>query len=136
LRLNLPHRNGGTGHELVDGGLPRRCGVAQGLQQAGLELGEELPALCLAAGALNLPPQQEPALSPGLQPLVRGTVGIVARVLGFGGLPAVEAGLDVTLEDFCQVMVAVELVLVGDASESLNGVEDGHGQAYLQFRRG
>ena len=35
--------------------------------------------------------------------------------------PRVDARLDVALEDLGEVVVAVELVLVGDASEGLNG---------------
>ncbi len=65
---------------------------------------------------------------------MRGAVGFIAGVLGFSALPGFEAGLDVALEDFSQVVVAVELVFVGDASEGLNGVEYGHGQAPTGMR--
>ena len=49
-------------------------------------------------------------------------------MFGLGCFPGVEPGFDVALEDFGQVVVAVELVFVGDASEGLNGVEDGRKQ--------
>lgn len=41
--------------------------------------------------------------------------------------PGVDARLDVALEDFGEVMVAVELVLVGDAGEGLNRSGGSHG---------
>jgi hypothetical protein len=49
------------------------------------------------------------------------------RALPGSGIPCGQTGLDVALEDFSQIVVAVELVFVGDASEGLNGVEYGHG---------
>jgi hypothetical protein len=110
--------------------------VAQGLQQAGLELGEEAPALGGVAGPLHLAAQGEPLLRPGLQAFVGSAVAVASGLIClvglsrcFGGLPGVEPGLDVALEDFGQVVVAVELVFVGDAGEGLNGVQYGHGQA-------
>ena len=44
------------------------------------------------------------------------------------GVPGFQARLDVALEDFGQVVVAVKLVFVGNASEGVNGVKHGHGQ--------
>jgi hypothetical protein len=44
----------------------------------------------------------------------------------FGGLPALDQGADVALENFGQIVVAVELVLVGDAGKALDGLGDGH----------
>ncbi|MFD2379342.1 hypothetical protein ACFSTJ_20205 [Ottowia pentelensis] len=109
--------------------------IAQGLQQAGLQLRIGLPALVFVFAALHLAAQGKPALGPGLQALGWGAVGVIAGVLGFFGVPGVEAGLDVALEDFGQVVVAEELVFVGDASEGLYGFEDGHGQAWVTLAR-
>jgi hypothetical protein len=53
---------------------------------------------------------------------VRGAVGIVAGVFNLFGFPSVEFGFDVAFEDFGQIVVAVKLVFVSNASESLDGV--------------
>ena len=58
-----------------------------------------------------------------------GAKGIVTGVFGLCGFPRVELGFDVAFEDLGQVVVAVQLVFVGNASEGLDGVEDGHFQA-------
>jgi hypothetical protein len=129
VRAMKPQGHGHARHQLMRLGQLARCGVAQRLQQARLQLGEELPALGVTGAARHLASQAEPALGPGLQALVRCAPGLFARVLCFSGLPGLQARLDVALEDFGQVVVAVELVFVGDASEGVDGFEDGHGQA-------
>ena len=63
----------------------------------------------------------EPFAGEAAQTLVRGACG---GVLGRGvlrGFPGFDEALDVPLEDLGQIMVAVELVLVGDAGEGLDG---------------
>lgn len=132
-----PERNGQTGGEFGRSGQQRRGGITQGQQQAGLDAGEHLPALSIVLGTLNLATQSKPLLGPALQALVGGAMGFVAGVSGFrgrpggglGGIPAFQASLDVALEDFGEVMVAVELIFVGNASEGLDGFKNGHGQA-------
>ena len=59
-------------------------------------------------------------------------------VFGFGGFPCIKLGFDIAFEDCGQVVVAVKLVFVGNASEVLDGVEDGRVQAPAQdgFRDG
>ena len=44
-------------------------------------------------------------------------------MFGFGRVPGIQAGLDVALEDLVEVVVAVELVFVGDTCKGLYGVE-------------
>ena len=44
------------------------------------------------------------------------------------GLPSLDKGADVTLEYLGEVVVAVELVFVRDACETLNGLCDGPGR--------
>jgi hypothetical protein len=51
----------------------------------------------------------------------------------FGGLPALDQGTDVALENLGQIVVAVELVLVGDAGKALDGLGDGHGRFFRSF---
>jgi hypothetical protein len=78
----------------------------------------------------NLTMQGKPFLRPGLQAFVGCAKGIVTGVFGFGGFPGVELGFDVAFEDFGQVVVAVKLVFVGNASEGLDGVEYGHSSQF------
>ncbi len=125
-QLQMPHRHRQPGDEFVPDGEVGWRGAAQGLQQAGLDLGVGLPALGIVARALDLAPQTEPALAPSLQSPVRCTVGFVAGMFGFGRVPGIQPSLDVTLEDLGKVVVAVELVLVGDTREGLDGVDYGH----------
>lgn len=129
MAQQLPHRQRQAGHQLLQGGAARRGLVAQRLQQAGLQLHEGVPALVGLLAAQHLAAQAKPALRPGLQALLRRAVGFVARVLRLAGVPGVQAGLDIALEHFSQVVVAVELVFVADASEGLYGFQYGHGQA-------
>jgi len=129
LALDLPDGYRRAGDELFGTQLFGRGGVTERLQQAGLHLDEGVPALVGFVRALDLAAQREPALGPGLQPLGRRAVGVIACVLSLGGVPSVQALLDVVLEDLSEVVVAVELVLVGDAGEGLDGFQDRHGQA-------
>ena len=131
LALQVPHGQRQAGGQFVQREGARRWRVAQRLQQAGLNLHEGLPALVLVFAAVHLATQGKPALGPGLQALWRGAVLFVvwgiAGVLGFLRVPGFQAVFDVAFEHFSQVVVAVELVFVGDASEGLNGFEYGHG---------
>jgi hypothetical protein len=43
-------------------------------------------------------------------------------------LPAFDQRADIAFEHLSQIVVTIELVLIGDASEALNGLGDGHGQ--------
>jgi hypothetical protein len=52
-----------------------------------------------------------------------GTKVLVTGVFGFGGFPHVELGFDIAFENFGQLVVAVKLVFVGNASEGLDCVE-------------
>jgi hypothetical protein len=95
-----------------------RCGVAQGLQQACLQLNKELPTIRITTATLNLSAQAEPSLGPGLESLVRRSPVLVTRMLGFGCVPGGQAVFDIALEHLGEVVVAVELIFVGDATMS------------------
>ena len=127
LALQVPHGQRQAGGQFVQREGARRWRVAQGLQQPGLYLHEGLPALVLVFAALHLAAQGKPALGPSLQAFLWRALGVFAGVLGFLCVPGFQAVFDVAFEHFSQVVVAVELVFVGDASEGLNGFEYGHG---------
>ena len=140
-QLPMPERQGLAGGQFVQLGLRVRRGIPKGQEQAALKLSEQAPALGRLAGALHLAAQGKPLLGKGLQLPVgrtarfaRGRVfGNGGRESGLGGVPGIEPSLDVALEHFGEVVVAVELVFIGDAGEGLHGVEraghGGHGQA-------
>lgn len=67
----------------------------------------------------------KPAGAAGLELLERGFIG--SATLLFRSLPLLDQRFDVALEDFGQIVVAVELVFVGQASEGADGICDGHG---------
>ena len=125
-----PQRQGLPCHQL-DRVLRRfgREGVAQGVQQARLDLREQGEFFGVVFGTVDLAAQGKPFLRPGLQALGRCAKVFVTGVFSLRGFPGVELGFDVAFEDFGQVVVAVKLVFVGNASEGLDGVEDGHVQA-------
>ena len=50
-------------------------------------------------------------------------------VCGFFSVPGINAGFDVAPEDLGQIVVAVKLVVVGDARKGLDSVKHRHGQA-------
>ena len=125
LALQVPQRHRQAGAEFMQRATARwRC-IAQCLQQAGLHLHKAVPALVFIFAALHLAAQGKPALGPGLQALWRGAVLFVvwgvAGVLGFFCIPRGQAVFDVAFEDFGQVVVAVKLVFVGNASKGLDG---------------
>jgi hypothetical protein len=120
-----PQRDGLPGHQLYRalGGVWLDA-VAQGLQQAGLQLGEEREFFSVVFGASDLAAKGKPFLCPGFQAFVGGgTKVLVTGVFGFGGFPHVELGFDIAFENFGQLVVAVKLVFVGNASEGLDCVE-------------
>ena len=51
----------------------------------------------------------------------------VTGVLRFVRIPCLQAAFDVAFENFSQVVVAVKLVFIGNASEGVNGIGYGHG---------
>jgi hypothetical protein len=81
-----------------------------------------LPLFGIVTGFGDLAAQGKPFLTPGAQAFGGGALTLGAGVQGFVGIPCFQAGLDVALEDFGQVVVAVKLVFVGNASEGLDGV--------------
>ena len=151
----VPDRQRQPGDPLMQARRGGRRRVAQGLEQPGLQLGEGLPARLGLLPPLPLAAQGEPALGPGLQALVRralhcaflpsprvgegpgergrlrrrtfAPLGLLYRLPGLQALP------DVALEDLRQVVMTVKLVFVGDASEGLHSVENGHGQPPLAW---
>lgn len=97
-----------TGHQFMQGGRLAGRRVAERLQQAGCIWAEQLPLFCIVTGLADLAAQRKPLLGAGAQALVGRAVGFVTGVRGLIGLPRVEAGLDVALEDLGQVVVAVK----------------------------
>ena len=72
----------------------------------------------------------EPFSAESAQAAVRGAGGGLFLLSGsgfLGGVPLVDQRLDVALEDFGEVVVAVEFVFIGDAGEGLDGGVNGHG---------
>ena len=97
------------------------------MQQASLQLGEDLPLFSVVTGAFYLVAKGKPLLAPGAQAFGGRSLALSTGVQGFMGVPGFQAGLDIALEDFSQVVVAVKLVFVGNASEGVNGVSKGGG---------
>ena len=127
LGQQLPQGQGLAVYQFMD----HRCfaggGITQRLQQTALQLGEDMPLLSIVTRLGNLATQGKPLLAPGTQAFGRGAVAFIARVKSFIGLPGFQATFDIALEHFSQVVVAVKLVFVGNASEGVNGVKSGHG---------
>jgi hypothetical protein len=98
---DLPDGNGLAGGQFGAGRDVWRGVVAQGLQtdRSGFA-GEERQRSASSLARCIWPRKVEPLLRPGLQALLAGAVGFLVGVLGLGRIPAVQAGLDVALEDF------------------------------------
>jgi hypothetical protein len=74
-----------------------------------------LPLFGIVTGFANLAAQGKPLLSPGTYALGGRAFSLGTRVQGFMCVPGFQTGLDVALEDFGQVVVAVKLVFIGNA---------------------
>ena len=122
-----PCRDGHVGLEREEGGLE---GMAEGGEERAMEVLVGAEAFVRVAEAFEGGEGGEPLAGESGEPAVGGTGGGAFGVGDggvLGGLPALDLGADVALEDLGEVMVAVELVLVGDPGEALDGWSDRHG---------
>ena len=120
----LPNLHRRTGDKLVLG----RCQtIAKRSQQATLKVRERREPLAWLANLGEVSAKRKPTARPARKPLEGCPNGIVGPSRFLLALePGVDTSLNVTLEDLGKVMVAIELVLVGDARERLNRIEDSH----------
>ena len=87
---------------------------------------ETVELLCGSATASAGVAQREPLAGPAGELLV----GCPLLRMGlFCGSPLLQALSDITLKHFGEIMVAVELVFIGDANKGLDGFHDRHGCA-------
>src|SRR5208282_3774559 len=122
----LPSQHWRTGDELVLG----RCqAIAKRSQQATLKVRERREPLAWLTNLGEVSAKRKPTARPARKPLewCPNSVVIPSRFL-LALEPGVDTSLNVTFKDLGKVMMAVELVLVGDASEGLNGIESSHHQ--------
>jgi hypothetical protein len=99
------------------------------LQQTRLDVVEKLPAFSVVRRPMDLATQAKPALCPSRQAFGRSPLSLLSGMGDLVCIPSVEAGFDIALEYLSQIVVAVKLVFVGNASESLNSFKYGHHRA-------